>query len=229
MRPALAALILLVPTGQADEPPRRQIEVTVAVLKAKAGGGNETLSTPSVVCPEGEECKLFIGQERADGRPDDNAIRIEVTPTITDDGRIRIRLVSLGTELGEQPGKPEPGATGKGAPESRITFHSALPSDGLYSVAGANGARSWLRIGQSVDGWKLSAYDAATRSLLLTQGNRNLRLAMAGASVGSPADASGRRTEILTVLPGEQAQVLGRNGASLTVSARVYADKPPAR
>lgn len=216
-----ASAVLLWISGAWAEAPQSWVEISATVTRTKPGQtGTAALVTPILMnCPVGQECKLFVGKTSTDGSVDLDAIRIEVTPTLLDDGRIQLKVVSLGTELGERPGD----AGGRPAPakaEPRLRFHSALPADGLFSVAGVDNTRRWLRLGQCIDGWKLSGYEAANRTLLVTQGDQTLRLPMASASVGSVTDADGRRIEVVTLPPGGQAQLLGKDGSQLTLGAR---------
>lgn len=220
MRAAAAIAFLAFAAAGAAGDPRAWVEIAATVSQSRPGQGEtRVLGTPSETCPVGQECKLFVGRQSQDGAVDADAIRIEVTPTLLDDGRIQLRVVSLGTELGERPADGVR-RTGPAQAASRLTFHSALPAEGLYSVAGADGARSWLRIGQTVDGWRLAGYEAAARLLVLSRDGRELRLPMASASVGSATEADGRRTEVVTIPPGGQAQLLGKDGRQVVLSAR---------
>lgn len=226
MRRAAAGLLLVAAAAVAGET-RTMVEISASLVRIRPDGGGASLrGTPSVTCPDGEEAKLFIGQNHPDGTPDPDAIRVEFTPRVRDDGRIEIKVVSLGTELGDRPDTPAStdGKTRPGGP----TFHSALPAERLFSVAGKDGCRSWLRFGQKVDGWTLAGYDAATQTLSLSQGGRTLRLALAKPSLAEPAPA-GPRIETLAVLPGEPAEIVGKDGHRMVIKARLYEGAPPAR
>jgi hypothetical protein len=165
----------------------------------------------------------------ANGRVDENAIRIEMTPTILSDGRIQLRVVSLGTELGEKISPDTLTTQAKPAGDTKINFHSALPSDGLFSVAGQNGSRSWLRIGQKVDGWTLTSYDSSSKSLTLSRGTQLLRLNLVKASASDPTANGAPRVEIITMLPGEQSEIIGKDGYRLIIKVRLFDSPPPTR
>jgi len=223
------ALALLAALCLADpEPSGRMIEVGATIRQSGSDGVLiRERGAPAIVCPEGQEGKLFIGRYLPGGEPDLDAVRVEFTPRVLDDGRIEIKVVSLGTELGERPGSPAappPVTTGK----SGLTFHSALPAEQLFSLADKRGARRWLRIGQSVDGWTLAAYDPERRLLRLTRGGESVALALTKPSLTEPPP-TGPRIERLRLLPGEPAEILGRDGHRMVVTARIFEGEPPAR
>lgn len=223
--PALALLATLCLAE--PQPSGRMIEVSATIRQSGSDGVLiRERGAPAIVCPEGQEGKLFIGRNLPGGEPDLDAIRVEFTPRVREDGRIEIKVVSLGTELGDRPDTPA-SADGKPRPGGP-TFHSALPAERLFSVAGKDGCRSWLRFGQKVDGWTLAGYDAATQTLSLSQGGRTLRLALAKPSFAEPAPA-GPRIETLAVLPGEPAEIVGKDGHRMVIKARLYEGDPPAR
>lgn len=224
-----AALALLAAVCLAEpEPSARMIEISAKIRQSGSDGVLiRERGAPAIVCAEGQEGKLFIGRNLPDGEPDLDAIRVEFTPRVLDDGRIEIKVVSLGTELGERPGSPSappPGPAGKAG----LTFHSALPAEQLFSVAGKGGTRRWLRVGQSVDGWTLAAYDPERRLLRLTRGGESLALALTKPSLTEPPP-TGPRIERLRLLPGEPAEIVGRDGHRMVVTARISEGEPPAR
>lgn len=216
---ALAATTVCAQAGDKD--------ASLALVEISGATGTQAL--PPITCADGEEGKIFVGQEYPDGRPDTDAIRIEVTPTILPDGRVRIRVVSLGVELGDQPDRPAGTKPGKAGPEAGIVFHSALPADGLFSVAGQNGYRIWMRLGQKVDGWSLSSYDQASQALVLTRSGRTLRLNLSKPSIGEPPGDYKPRIETVTVLPGETAEIAGKDGHRVLLKARVVERPAPGR
>ena len=223
---AIVAALLLAAGASGEGDARRMVEITANLVQIRPDGSGASLrGTPGVTCPDGVEAKLFIGRNEPDGTPDPRAIRVEFTPRILEDGRVEIKVVSLGTELGEQPDAIQPvRASGT---DAKLSFHSALPSDNLFSVAGRNGHRSWLRIGQRIDGWTLIRYDATTRTLWLSTGGRTQQLTLAKAGLAEPKP-SGPRIETVTVQPGQSAEIVGKDGHRMVLSARVY-DEEPAR
>lgn len=225
----LGAIILAATDTGAAEEPRRQVEITAALVRIRPdGGGASQRGTPGLICVDGEEGKLFIGRNNEDGTPDPDAVRIEFTPRILDDGRIQIKVVSLGTELGERPeGGPAATPARPGA-EPGIVFHSAWPAERLYSLAGRNGTRAWMRIGQTVDGWTLVRYEEERHTLTLSRGGQTLRLGLTQASVTEPP-AAGPRIETLVVQPGQPAQLVGKDGHRLVISARPVEGAPAGR
>lgn len=228
MRPGrLAGLLLLSATAALAEDQRPVFEISADLVQIKPdGSGASQRGTPSVTCPDGEEAKLFIGQNHPDGAPDLHAVRIEFTPHLLGDGRIEIKVVSLGTELGERP-EPAPSAD-KNTPRPKLTFHSALPADKLFSVAGKDSSRNWLRLGQKVDGWTLASYDEPTKTLTLTLGSQSQRLSLAKASLSDPNPA-GPRTETVTILPGQPAEIVGKDGHRIVIRARRLEETAPSR
>lgn len=224
---AVLALLLLAGEVSGEAETRRMVEISANLVQIRPDGSGASLrGTPGVTCPDGVEAKLFVGRQEPDGTPDPNAVRIEFTPRILDDGRVEIKVVSLGTELGETPEQAKPAREEAGQP--KLTFHSALPSENLFSLAGRNGYRSWLRIGQTIDGWTLSRYDNETRTLSLTQGTRTQRLGLAKAGLADTKPA-GPRIETITVLPGQAAEIVGREGHRIVIKARVFEGQPPQR
>ena len=224
---AVVALLLLACESSGEDATRRMVEISANLIQIRPDGSGASLrGTPGVTCPDGVEAKLFVGRQNPDGTPDLEAIRIEFTPRILDDGRVEIKVVSLGTELGEMPEPAKPSREEAGQP--KLSFHSALPSENLFSVAGRNGYRSWLRIGQTVDGWTLSRYDAETRTITLTQGTRTQRLGLAKAGL-TDTKPSGPRIETVSVLPGESAEILGKDGHRIVIKARIFEGQPPPR
>lgn len=228
MRGALAAALLAAGCLAEDAPSGRMIEVRASLVQIRPdGSGASQRGAPSVVCAEGQEGKLFIGRHLPSGEPDLEAIRVEFTPRVLEDGRIEIKVVSLGTELGERPEAPPatpPGTAGRAG----LTFHSALPAEQLYSLAGEGSARRWLRIGQAIDGWTLAGYDAERRLLRLTRGAQSLTLALTKPSLTEPAPAR-PRIERLRVLPGESAELVGRDGHRMVLTARILEEEPAER
>lgn len=225
MRGALTAALLAAACLAEDAPAGRSIEVRASLVQIRPdGSGASKRGVPSVVCAEGQEGKLFIGRNLPGGEPDLDAIRVEFTPRVLEDGSVEIKVVSLGTELGERPEAPPPA----GAARPGLTFHSALPAEHLYSVAGAGSARRWLRIGQAIDGWTLVSYDAERRLLRLTRAGQSQTLALTKPSLTEPAPA-GPRIERLRVLPGESAELVGRDGHRMVITARVLQEEPAER
>lgn len=233
-RLTVAALVLIAFTGAANgegkEDNRTAITISGTLAQIRPDGSGATArGLPTITCYDGIVGKIFIGHEYGDGRPDPDAIRIEVTPTIQSDGRIQIRVVSLGVELGEQPDREAEKATGKNIPAAKITFHSALPADGLFSLAGQNGYRSWMRLGQKVDGWSLLSYDKVTQTLTLDRAGQKLRLSLTKASLGEAPKDYKPRIETVTVLPGEPAEIIGKDGRRIVLKAQLFGTTPPGR
>ena len=235
MRAGILAAIALFPligtlteVGAADN--KTQIEITTFVTRIHPdGSGASTRAMPTVTTTEGQECKVFFGNGYSDGRVDVTAIRMEFTPTILNDGRVQLRFVSLGTELGEKISTDTLTTQAKPAADTKINFHSALPSDGLFSVAGQNGTRSWLRIGQKVDGWTLTNYESNSKSLTLSRGTQSLRLSLVKATASDPTANGAPRVEIITALPGEQSEIIGKDGYRLLIKVRLFDSPPPTR
>lgn len=73
---------------------------------------------------------------------------------------------------------------GKPPKESPPTIHSAIPSQGLYSIGDASGNRRWITAGKEVNGWKVGDFDKRTNSLTMHKGDRTERLQMGSGSVG---------------------------------------------
>lgn len=230
----LAALVFLPLTGTLAEvlaaDSKTQIEITTSVTHIHPdGSGASTRAMPTVTTTDGQECKVFFGNGYSDGRVDVTAIRMEFTPTILSDGRVQLRFVSLGTELGEKISADTLTTQAKPKVDTKINFHSALPSDGLFSVAGQNGSRSWLRIGQKVDDWTLTSYDSGSKSLTLTRGTQSLSLSLVKASASDPTANGAPRVEIITALPGEQSEIIGKDGHRLIIKVRLFDSPPPTR
>jgi hypothetical protein len=64
----------------------------------------------------------------------------------------------------------------------------------LFSLSDSTGAARWVKLGESFEGWKLDAFDAATQRLTLTRDDKSLTLSLADASVASAAAGADRAT-----------------------------------
>lgn len=218
------AVVACLAASSGAEDPGRKVEIIAQVLQARAGAEPVLLAMPSVVCAEGSEAEIHLGRFDSDGAPDAEAIRMQLTPRVLDDGRIEIKVVSLGSELGM---KPEPGR-GQGAAqaESAPVFHSALPAEKLFSLAGRSGQRRWLRLGQSIEGWTVESFEPASATLSLRRGQRTQRLILAKPSGGEP-DPLPPRIVTVAMLPGRHAEILGKDGRRLVIKARLFERAPP--
>ncbi len=76
-------------------------------------------------------------------------------------------------------------------PAASLTLRTVL-IDGqsqLFSIADSTGAGRWATLGDNVDGWRLSAYDDARKTLTLVRGDEKLELGLASAQITDDRDA----------------------------------------
>ena len=62
-------------------------------------------------------------------------------------------------------------------------LHSAIPSEGLYSIADSVGNRKWVSKGKSIDGWTVGDFDSKKNEVTLIQGKVMRRVGLAGSTI----------------------------------------------
>lgn len=67
--------------------------------------------------------------------------------------------------------------------EVNHTLHSAIPSDGLYSISDSEGKRKWITKGKSIDGWTVGDYDEKRQELTLFQGKSVKKVGLGGSTI----------------------------------------------
>lgn len=208
----------------APPPPPPSVRVRAVISHPRPSGKTDTLSTPLVTAVSGTEARVIIaGKPGADGKPVENALEMSATPTVQQDGTINLGLrIVLNNKVEadtESEKKQKRSRKGDGAPvphEGLPIFHSALPADGLFSLEDSRGARRWVALGRSIDGWRLESYDKVKEILILTQGNARQELPLHKSVV--TASATDINT-VVTLRPGESTKIGGMGGVEVTVTA----------
>lgn len=148
----------------------------------------EVLSAPSVTVPSGETAAISVV------RPDGRGFHARLTPRLLTDGSVELRHdLALGLP------RPEPGRATR--PLETPRFHSAIPSEGLFSVECPGRPRAWLRIGQTSGEWTLEGFDPARLRLTLARKGERLSLALAAPSAAEAEPMLVLRRGEVTSLP----------------------------
>ena len=95
-----------------------------------------------------------------------------------------------------------------------------LAKEGLFSIQDSRSARRWYKLGATVEGWKLEAFDVETNVLTVSQGATQQELHLYKSSIEASAS---ELSTVVTVRPGEIAKVPGVGGIELSVSGIVSA------
>jgi hypothetical protein len=184
------------------------------------------MSAPSVSVISGSEARVSVA-----GRPDpkdpkgkpESSMDLVISPTVQPDGMlsisVRVSISHKAEVLDPKEAKRERKRESK-AHDGSLVFYSVLAKEGLFSIQDSRSARRWYKLGATVEGWKLEAFDVETNVLTVSQGATHQELHLYKSSVEASAS---ELSTVVTVRPGEIAKVPGVGGLELSVSGTVSA------
>ena len=206
-------------------PPTVTVRGTVSHLDPKTGK-SEVMSFPSVSVISGSEARVSVA-----GRPDpkdpkgkpESSMDLVISPTVQPDGMlsisVRVSISHKAEVIDPKDAKRERKRESK-AHDGTLVFYSVLAKEGLFSIQDSRSARRWYKLGSTVEGWKLEAFDVETNVLTVSQGPTHQELHLYKSSVEASAS---ELSTVVTVRPGEIAKVPGVGGLELSVSGIVSA------
>ena len=226
---ALGVLTSLGVSAQTPAPPAPPPTVTVRTsvthLDPKTGK-SDMMSAPSVSVISGSEARVSVA-----GRPDpkdpkgkpESSMEMVISPTVQPDGMVsisvRVSIAHKAEVVDPKDAKRERKRESK-AHDGSLVFYSVLAKEGLFSIQDSRSARRWYKLGATVEGWKLEAFDVETNVLTVSQGATHQELHLYKSSIEASAS---ELSTVVTVRPGEVAKVPGVGGLELSVSASVSA------
>jgi hypothetical protein len=206
-------------------PPTVTVRGTVSHLDPKTGK-SEVMSFPSVSVISGSEARVSVA-----GRPDpkdpkgkpESSMDLVISPTVQPDGMlsisVRVSISHKAEVIDPKDAKRERKRESK-AHDGTLVFYSVLAKEGLFSIQDSRSARRWYKLGSTVEGWKLEAFDVETNVLTVSQGPTHQELHLYKSSVEASAS---ELSTVVTVRPGEIAKVPGVGGLELSISGLVSA------
>jgi hypothetical protein len=206
-------------------PPTVTVRGTVSHLDPKTGK-SEVMSFPSVSVISGSEARVSVA-----GRPDpkdpkgkpESSMDLVISPTVQPDGMlsisVRVSISHKAEVIDPKDAKRERKRESK-AHDGTLVFYSVLAKEGLFSIQDSRSARRWYKLGSTVEGWKLEAFDLETNVLTVSQGPTHQELHLYKSSVEASAS---ELSTVVTVRPGEIAKVPGVGGLELSISGLVSA------
>lgn len=229
MRPSSVSVLLvctglLTSLGAAEEPAApTHIQIKTSFSKTNATGGSDVISSPTIVTTVSKQATVSIGGSG------DGGITFSVTPTLGADGAIALKMdTQVKTKVDPSTQNPdELRRQQKDASRKRTgmpLFHSALPSDGLYSVEDAAGVRRWVKVGRVIDGWTVKSYDAKREILTISQLGKLQELTLHKAVIDGVTVTTGNAS-VATVKSGETTKFTTPEGVEVTVTAEIMSVK----
>jgi hypothetical protein len=206
-------------------PPTVTVRGTVSHLDPKTGK-SDVMSFPSVAVISGSEARVSVA-----GRPDpkdpkgkpESSMDLVISPTVQPDGMlsisVRVSISHKAEVLDPKEAKRERKRESK-AHDGTLVFYSVLAKEGLFSIQDSRSARRWYKLGSTIEGWKLEAFDVETNVLTVSQGPTHQELHLYKSAVEASAS---ELSTVVTVRPGEIAKVPGVGGLELSVSGIVSA------
>jgi len=223
---ALGVLMSLGVSAQTPAPPPTvTVRTTVSHLDPKTGK-SDMMSAPSVSVISGSEARVSVA-----GRPDpkdpkgkpESSMEMVISPTVQPDGMVsisvRVSIAHKAEVVDPKDAKRERKRESK-AHDGSLVFYSVLAKEGLFSIQDSRSGRRWYKLGSTVEGWKLEAFDVETNVLTVSQGATHQELHLYKSSIEASAS---ELSTVVTVRPGEVAKVPGVGGLELSVSASVSA------
>ncbi len=236
MPPPMAPRLLLPPLGVLTSlgasaqtpappapPPTVTVRGTVSHIDPKTGK-SDLMSFPSVSVISGSEARVSVA-----GRPDpkdpkgkpESSMDLAISPTVQPDGMlsisVRVSISHKAEVVDPKDAKRERKRESK-AHDGTLVFYSVLAKEGLFSIQDSRSARRWYKLGSTIEGWKLEAFDVETNVLTVSQGATHQELHLYKSSVEASAS---ELSTVVTVRPGEIAKVPGVGGLELSVSGIV--------
>jgi hypothetical protein len=206
-------------------PPTVTVRGTVSHLDPKTGK-SDVMSFPSVSVISGSEARVSVA-----GRPDpkdpkgkpESSMELVISPTVQPDGMlsisVRVSISHKAEVVDPKEAKRERKRESK-AHDGTLVFYSVLAKEGLFSIQDSRSGRRWHKLGSTVEGWKLEAFDVETNVLIVSQGPTRQELHLYKSSVEASAS---ELSTVVTIRPGEIAKVPGVGGLELSVSGIVSA------
>lgn len=206
-------------------PPTVTVRTTVSHLDPKTGK-SDVMSAPSVSVISGSEARVSVA-----GRPDpkdpkgkpESSMELVISPTVQPDGMVSISVrvsISHKAEVVDPKDAKRERKRESKAHDGSLVFYSVLAKEGLFSIQDSRSGRRWYKLGATVEGWKLEAFDVETNVLTVSQGPTRQELHLYKSSIEASAS---ELSTVVTVRPGEVAKVPGVGGLELSVSASVSA------
>jgi hypothetical protein len=206
-------------------PPTVTVRTTVSHLDPKTGK-SDVMSAPSVSVISGSEARVSVA-----GRPDpkdpkgkpESSMELVISPTVQPDGMVSISVrvsISHKAEVVDPKDAKRERKRESKAHDGSLVFYSVLAKEGLFSIQDSRSGRRWYKLGATVEGWKLEAFDVETNVLTVSQGPTRQELHLYKSSIEASAS---ELSTVVTVRPGEIAKVPGVGGLEVSVSASVSA------
>jgi hypothetical protein len=213
------------PPAPPAPPPTVTVRTTVSHLDPKTGK-SDVMSAPSVSVISGSEARVSVA-----GRPDpkdpkgkpESSMELVISPTVQPDGMVSISVrvsISHKAEVVDPKDAKRERKRESKAHDGSLVFYSVLAKEGLFSIQDSRSGRRWYKLGATVEGWKLEAFDVETNVLTVSQGPTRQELHLYKSSIEASAS---ELSTVVTVRPGEIAKVPGVGGLEVSVSASVSA------
>jgi hypothetical protein len=173
-------------------PPTVTVRGTVSHLDPKTGK-SDVMGFPSVSVISGSEARVSVA-----GRPDpkdpkgkpESSMDLVISPTVQPDGMlsisVRVSISHKAEVIDPKDAKRERKRESK-AHDGTLVFYSVLAKEGLFSIQDSRSARRWYKLGSTVEGWKLEAFDAETNVLTVSQGPTQQELHLYKSSIEASA------------------------------------------
>jgi hypothetical protein len=203
-------------------PPTVTVRTTVSHLDPKTGK-SDVMSAPQVSVISGSEARVSVGAKPDPKGQPQASMELVIAPTVQPDGMVSISVrvsISHKAEVVDPKDAKRERKRESKAHDGSLVFYSVLAKEGLFSIQDSRSGRRWYKLGASVEGWKLEAFDVETNVLTVSQGATRQELHLYKSSVEASAS---ELSTVVTVRPGEVAKVPGVGGLEVSVSASVSA------
>lgn len=203
-------------------PPTVTVRTTVSHLDPKTGK-SDVMSAPQVSVISGSEARVSVGAKPDPKGQPQASMELVIAPTVQPDGMVSISVrvsISHKAEVVDPKDAKRERKRESKAHDGSLVFYSVLAKEGLFSIQDSRSGRRWYKLGSTVEGWKLEAFDVETNVLTVSQGATRQELHLYKSSVEASAS---ELSTVVTVRPGETAKVPGVGGLEVSVSASVSA------
>lgn len=221
-RSSIASLVLLASLPLAgwcqEVAAPAHVQVSTTFTRKDASGKVETIASPTAVAVSGKQATIGVSSN-------DGGITFSVTPTVGPDGTIALKMDTQ-VKSKADPATQNPDELRRKQKEAARqksnmpVFHSAIPAEGLYSVEDGAGVRRWLKVGRTVDGWTIKAYDEKREVLTISQLGKVQELTLHKAIIDGLAVTHGNTTTA-SVKSGESTKFTTPEGVEVEVKAEV--------
>ena len=203
-------------------PPTVAVRTSVTHLDPKTGK-SDMMSAPQMSVISGSEARVSVGAKPDPKGQPQASMELVIAPTVQPDGMVsisvRVSIAHKAEVVDPKDAKRERKRESK-AHDGSLVFYSVLAKEGLFSIQDSRSGRRWYKLGATVEGWKLEAFDVETNVLTVSQGATHQELHLYKSSIEASAS---ELSTVVTVRPGEVAKVPGVGGLELSVSASVSA------